>query len=338
MPDFWRSSGFALLDRRAADGQLTVTDAFLRAYLERPEMAPVAESGPAERALHAALLAGPRTPIGGQQLSAVEDPDARENYAVWLAFRDRLLAAPTLEDAYLALFVDRARGIPSLFVDQLARVILRNLLDGTGDALRVRAAEMLFRPQIVTLHEGAVLAADAETVEMYAATGGFGDLGRLVLEAQTPLRRVELEVLSEDNAGGYWGRDERHDTALDISFARPGLDALCRVLEAWVRHLLRVEVGIQPVAEIRDERWVWHTGLDPEASAILNDLYDGREVDEERMRRLLALFRLEFRDPSVMLGSIAGRPVYLAMAMTPTNRLRLRPQNLLLNLPLQARA
>jgi hypothetical protein len=35
-----------------------------------------------------------------------------------------------------------------------------------------------------------------------------------------------------------------------------------------------------------------------------------------------------------MRPAIAGRPVYLAMAMNPDNVLKLKPQNLLLNLPL----
>jgi len=52
------------------------------------------------------------------------------------------------------------------------------------------------------------------------------------------------------------------------------------------------------------------------------------------MYRVLSLFRLEFRDPAVMLPRVAGRPVYLAMAMNEEKRLRLKPQNLLVNLPL----
>jgi len=35
-----------------------------------------------------------------------------------------------------------------------------------------------------------------------------------------------------------------------------------------------------------------------------------------------------------MRPAIAGRPVYLAMAMDANGSLRLKPQNLLLNLPL----
>ena len=108
------------------------------------------------------------------------------------------------------------------------------------------------------------------------------------------------------------------------------------MLEAWIGHFLDIGVNIQPVQTIRDERWVWHVGLDVEGSAILNDLYHDEEVDEERLRRILALFRLEFKDTSVMLPAISGRPLYLAMAMTEDNILRLKPQNLLVNLPLAA--
>ncbi len=52
------------------------------------------------------------------------------------------------------------------------------------------------------------------------------------------------------------------------------------------------------------------------------------------MTRLLSLFRLEFKDPAAMRLDIAGRPIYLGMAMTEAGVLRLKPQNLLVNLPL----
>jgi hypothetical protein len=35
-----------------------------------------------------------------------------------------------------------------------------------------------------------------------------------------------------------------------------------------------------------------------------------------------------------MLERVRGRPAYLGLAMTATGRLRLKPQNLLVNLPL----
>ena len=47
--DVWPNSGFRLLERNG-DGHLTITDDFLRAYLMRPEVAPVDESCDAERA------------------------------------------------------------------------------------------------------------------------------------------------------------------------------------------------------------------------------------------------------------------------------------------------
>ncbi|WP_340117307.1 DUF6352 family protein [Pelagibius sp. 7325] len=347
MHDFWRDSGYHLLERRAPErgtaGHLTVTDDFLRAYLNRPEVRPVEESNAAERALHAALLRNPREAVSGERLAAMADPDAIENYQVVLGFRERLLSAESLEDAYVKLFLDpggiaKGVGVPPLFVDQLAHVIARSMLEGEQDPLKVRAAELLFRAQAVTINDGAVMAADAETVEMYASSGGFGSLGRLVSEAQTPLRTVELDVLTEDNAAIYWSRDSRYDTVLSLNFASAGLDALSRVLERWIAHFYDVAVSIQPVQKISDERWVWHIGLDAEGSAMLNDLYNGIEVGEGRLARLLSLFRMEFLDPSVVAPHIAGRPVYLAMAMTEDKQLRLKPQNLLVNLPLAERA
>ena len=337
MPEFWRSSGYDLLDRRA-DGALAVTDAFLAAYLARPEMAPVAESCKAERSLHAALLAEPRRMVTAVNLVAIKDRDARENYQVFVRFRDWLARHETVERAYLALFRAEAVPFPALFVDQLAAVILRGMLDGTDDPLRARAGELFFRAQQISIDSGTILAADAEAVEQHAKTGGLGSLGRLVVEAGTRPRTVELDVLTAENAGLYWPRSDRFDTVLDLSFARPGLDALCRVLEGWVRHFHAADVSIQPVQRIRDERWAWHVGLDGEASAVLNDMYNGVAVGEDRLYRVLSLFRLEFRDPAQMLRRVAGRPVYLAMAMTPANRLRLKPQNLLVNLPLALNA
>ena len=106
------------------------------------------------------------------------------------------------------------------------------------------------------------------------------------------------------------------------------------MLEKWIAHFLGVAVTIRPQSEIDDRRWVWHVGLDAEASALLNDLYNHAEVDDDRMRRLLCLFELTFANPGDMRPQIAGRPVYLAMAMDARARLKLKPQNLLLNLPL----
>jgi hypothetical protein len=251
-----------------------------------------------------------------------------------LRLRDRLLAAGTVEAAYLDLIRAGNAGVPPLFLDQLVHVILRQLLADCADPLRLRAAELLFREQKVTVQDGAVMLADEETVEMHASSAGLGTLGPLLVAGEAPLRRVELDVLNDANGAIYWQRSDRFDTVLDLGFARPGLDGLCRVLEAWVAHFTGAGVAIQPVQQIRDERWVWHVGLDAEASALLNALYQGEAIDEARRARLLALFRLEFRDPAAMLARVRGRPVYLGLAMTAGQRLKLKPQNLLINLPL----
>lgn len=333
MPDFWPSCGYASL-ARGGDGRLTVTDDFLRGYLARPELAPVPASCAAELALHDALMKLPRKAVRDAEVAGLADEDARENYRVFLRFRDRLVGAPSLEAAYAKLFRDGV-DVPPLFVHQLTQVLLRHVLGDAAQPLEARMAEMLFRRQkIAVLDDGSVLAADDETVELHATTGGFGSLGELLKQQNVPLRTLDLDVLSAESADAYWARDERHDFAVLLNRGQPPLDALCRVLERWVAHFLGVAVRIVPERRIDDERWVWHVGLDAEASGILNDLYNRVEVDEARSGRLLSLFRLEFADRNDMRPAIAGRPVYLAMAMDAQSRLRLKPQNLLLNLPL----
>jgi hypothetical protein len=333
MPDFWRSCGYQLL-KVGADGRLVVTDDFLRASLVRPELAPIAESCPAELALHDELTASPQLSVAEARLAAIADPDARDNYAVWLRFRQRLLAAPSLEAAYLGLFRDGV-DVPPLLVHGLTEVLLRHILGEDALALQARAAEMLFRPQKIALREdGIVMAADETTVELQASAEGFEHVADLLRRNPTTPRTVDLDVLDADNADLYWTRDERRDCALCLNRGRPGLGALCRVLERWIAHFLGVSVTIEPRSEIDDVRWVWHVGLDAEASALLNDLYNRIDVDEERMRRLLCLFELRFADAAAMRPQIAGHPVYLAMAMDAGARLKLKPQNLLLNLPL----
>ena len=333
MPDFWPSCGYRLLavddDRR-----LRVRDDFLRGYLLRPELAPVRESGRAEIALHETLLSDPRAPVSENEVAAIEDPDTRDNLRIWLRFRDRLLRAPTLEAAYVGLFEGEGVDVPPLFVHQLTQILLRHILGTDADPIEARAAEMLFRAQKISVLNDAVMAADEQSVELLATTGSLGSLGELLAQNRTPARTVDLDVLSEDNADSYWTRDERFDLAVSLNRGQPALAALCRVLQRWVAHFLAVDVTIAPEREIVDARWVWHVGLDAEASALLNDLYNGVDVADERRERLLCLFALRFADPAAMRPAIAGRPVYLAMAMDRQNRLRLKPQNLLLNLPL----
>ncbi len=290
------------------------------------------ESGPVERELHAALMAEPRLRVAEKELKSLDDADMQENYRVLLRFRDRLLAAGTVEGAYMALFKG-AVDVPPMFVDQLAHVILRNVLDGTDDPLGLRAGELFFREQKATLKDGHVLLADLETVEMHASGHRYGSVGRLIVEAQGELGAADLDVLDSANAALYWERESRHDTVVSFTYGRPALDAFARVIEKWVQHFLSLAVRVKPVRQIEEPRWAWHVGLDAESTAILNELWAGNQVDAGRMRNILALFALRFEDPAAMRGDIAGRDVYLALS-AEDGVVRMKPQNLLLNLPL----
>ena len=333
MQDFWHSSGFNQL-RRNGRGWLEPTDDYLRLFLKRPELALVAESCAAERALHAALSASPSRAVAQGELQALGDADARENYSHFLRFRDALLEAGTLEGYYIGLFRKSAVDVPPLFVDLLAQAIVRSVLDGVDDPYEVRAGEILFRTQRVSTEEGQVLSADRDVIEMFAETGGFGSVGRLLAQSNTPLRSINMHVLNHENAQLYWLADERFTYVLDLTHGRTGLDALARVLEKWIAHFLGVVVMIAPQQKVEDEAWRWHVGLDAESTAILNDLYEGREVEPERMQRLVSLFRLEFADSGEMRADVAGKPVYLGLAINAGNVMKLKPQNLLINLPL----
>jgi hypothetical protein len=329
LPDFWRNSGFHLLERDPA-GRLRVTDDFLRAYFLRPEVHPVEESCDDERRIHTALMENPRA---SADIARIKDADARHNYEVVLRFRDKLLAAGTVEGCYMSLFKDKI-DLPPIFIDQLAHVVLRNILDGCDDPLRPRAAETFFREQKATIKDGHALLADLETVEMHASGNKYGSIGRLIVEAQGDLAKAELDVIDRANAATYWQRESRHDTVISLTYGRAALDALARVIESWVFHFLNTEIQVKPIRRIEEERWAWHVGLDAESTAILNELWAGNQVEQGRMRRILALFELRFADPSVMRRDIAGRPVYLAISCDEDDVVRMKPQNLLLNLPL----
>lgn len=354
MQNFWPSSGFSLLQRNPR-GWLLPTDDYLRTFLARPELVPVPESCQAERALHAALQAMPSRPVTPADLRKVQDKDARESYQFFLRFRDGLLAAGTLEAYYLSLFSRDAKGvitIPPLFIDLLAQAIVHNLLHESSDAYEVRAGEMLFRPQRISTQDGQVLSGDQEVIDMFNETGGLGDFGRFLAEAKAPLRTINLQVLGDENALDYWQQADRHAFLLDLTHevsndlshglvfkmtrARSGLKAIAGVLQQWVRHFLGVNVVIRPLQKIDDEAWRWHLGLDTEATALLNDLYEGRDVAPERLSRLVSLFRLDFEDPQEMRADVAGKPVYLGLMMNAGGVLRIKPQNLLVNLPLRS--
>jgi hypothetical protein len=332
--DFWLASGHHLLDRDDA-GRLVVTDAFLKAYLARPELTPPADACEAEQKLHHELLMHhPRRPVHPEEIAAIADADARENWTFMIAFRDRLLAAPSLEAAYLKLARGDAGDTPPIFMSQLVQVILRNALDGVEDAHVLRASELFYRPQRVTFHEGSVLLADAETIESHErdrhASPLLAMLGGPAVTA--------LDVLNAANADAYFDRSDAFDMVLNFGGAGEGRRGLAAAMAAFVRHLLGVEAEIEPVDRMEDRDWTWFVGLDAEATRIGNALWLGEPVDEGALDRVLGLFRLTLHDAREALPQVGSRPVWLILAMSADNMLRMKPQNLVAGLPLRAAA
>jgi hypothetical protein len=329
MKDFWISSGHHLLDRDA-NGGLVVTDDFLKIYLARPELIPPPGACAAERALYDALLAEPRHHVRAAEIAAIADADARENWQVLIGFRDLLLRHKTLEAAYLGLMQDRGGAVPPLFVNQLVHVILRNALDGRDDAEVVRAAELFFRPQRVTLLDKSLIAGDEETV------GGIGGMPSSPLVSMLGIpAEAHIHVLNAENADQYWERSDQFDTAIDLTGGQSGLRALAAAMTRWIAHLLGVDVAIEALTEMRDINLVWYVGLDADATRIGDTLWNGGELNESDAGRIVGLFRLTFRDPAVVLDKIRGEPVYLILAMTDDKLIRMKPQNLVTGLPIK---
>ena len=328
MRDFWLSCGHHLLDRDDGGG-LVVTDDFLKAYLARPELAPPPDACIAERTLHAALLTNPRRPVAAAELAAIADADARENWSLMTGFRDQLARHRTVEAAYLDLMRRGVSETPPLFINQLVHVILRNALDGCDDVFVLRAAELLFRPQRLTVHGGSLIAADEETV----AGTRPQPVSPLVAMLGLPAAG-EVDVLNDDNAETYWQRSDLFDMALDLTAGRRGLDALGKVIERWIAHLLPVEVGVESLTEATGVNLTWYVGLDAEATAIGDTLWHGEELDQAARERIIGLYRLNVRDAEMVLDTAKGEPIYLILAMTPDRMLRMKPQNLVTGLPL----
>jgi Family of unknown function (DUF6352) len=359
-PTLWPACGHTLLARNA-HGWLQPTPAWVQRLYARPELVLIEESCAAEVALHGQLQQDPLRPVSAAELARLRDADARENWGHVLAFRDALVAAGSLQAWLLALFNSGHIGVPPVFIDAVVQAIVASLIEPADSAVVARAAEFFFRAQRVSRVEGRLLAGDQHTLDLQNDTRGFGDLGRLLAQAKMPTKAVQLEVLSaqggSDNQALYWADAAReaprhahlldltheikqelgHGLAFHMTHAHSGLKALALMIERWVGHLLALRVTVQPVQRVDDANWRWHLGLDVHASALLNDLYEGHAVDEERLARLLSLFTLNFADPREMRSDVAGKPIYLGLMSAPDGLVRMKPQNLLLNLPLARR-
>ena len=334
MSNYWPNSAYQTL-LTSPDGQLLVTDDFLRTYLQRPELSLVPESCAAEQALHQRLTENPRTEITEQEIAAMADEDIQENYRVWLRYRTRLLAASSLEGFYMSLFKGDGVDVPPLFVMQLAQIFVRHILGDDTHPLEVRMGEIFFRTQKITvLEDSIVMAADEEVVARNAQAGESGNIMDLLKGKSMLTKSADLDVLYEDNAAEYWTRNEDFDFAVQLNFGHEPINHFCRVLEKWIKHFLGVAVRITPMQQISDPKWSWHVGLDAAATDILNKLYNKELLEADELEKVICLFRLDFIDETAVTKVQQGKPVYLAIAMNDQQQLKLKPQNLLFNLPL----
>lgn len=313
-----------------------MTDAFLKAYLARPELLPPEDACENEVLLHHELLMHhPRRPVAPDEIAALDDPDARENWAFMIAFRDLLLAAPSLEAAYLQLARGAAANTPPLFMNQLSQVVLRNALDGVSDPVVLRAAELFYRTQRASFHEGSVLLADAETIEVHEENRHTSPLLNMLGGPAV----TELDIIDDQNADGYFDRSDAFDMVLRLgsadSAARRGI---ATAMQVWIKHLLAVDVIIEPVERIEDDSWTWFVGLDVEATRIGNALWRGEDLEPDASERVIALFRLTFVDGGEAVPEVGTQPIWLILAMGPNQTVRMKPQNLIVGLPLRAAA
>ena len=250
------------------------TEELLKAYLARPEVLPPEDACLVERAIHQRLLRNPREPIEAGEIAGIADRDARENWRHLLAFRDHLLGASDA-GGRLSRADPPAPKVttPPLFINQLVHMILRNLLDGETDSFRLRAAELLFRAQRLTVKDGVMLLADEEVVD-----GANNDPHAAPLVAIFGDARAKgLDVLTPESRRSMLAAATAFDMVLDFRLGQPGRAAFARVLEAGCAGLLGSKVRIKPVERIAEQSWAWFVGLDQEATGIGNALWRGEE-------------------------------------------------------------
>ncbi len=334
MSNYWPNSAYQTL-AVSPDRQLLVTDDFLRTYMQRPELSLVPESCAKEQSLHQRLTENPRAEIAESDIAAMADEDIQENYRVWLRYRARILAAHSLESFYMSLFKGEGVDVPPLFVSQLAQIFVRHILGEDAHPLEARMGELFFRTQkISVIEDGIVMGADEETVVRNAQAGDTGNIMDLLKGKSMTMRSADLDVLHEDNADEYWARNAYFDFAVQLNFGHEPINHFCRVLEKWIQHFLGASVRITPMQQITDPKWSWHVGLDAVATEILNKLFNKELVEADELEKIICLFRLDFIDEAAVAKAQAGKPVYMAIAMNEQQQLKLKPQNLLFNLPL----
>ncbi len=323
MPEFWVASGHHLT-RLDARGRMIVTDELLLAWLARPEILPPPEACLAERRLHARLMETPRAAVSEVELAALKDPGAQENWRFFLTLRNCLLRAGTIEEGYAAVMAEGPR-LPVVFLSQLVQLILRNALDGCDDPQVLRAAECFFRPQRAHVKDGMLLLADEELVSLFEA-----EMHASPLTAMFSGGIEGLDVLGGGNEWTYWSRSDAHTTVLNFGGDPEARRGMAAALQAFIRHMLGVDVTVTAQTRAEDVDLRWYVGLDPNGTAIGNALWHGEILPAT----LAGLFRLDFGATASVRPDMLGQPVWLILGLGQDLILRMKPQNLLSGLPL----
>ena len=317
--DFWLTSGWHLLNKDN-ENRLLPSEDFMKAYFIRPEVQIVSESCLQEIKLNKKLLNNPFSNVDKKEIELIDDNDVKFNYRMILNFRDFLSNSENIESAYLKFCKGQKINFPPLFLDHLVQIILRNILDKEPFPLEARVAEIFFRSQITNIQQDEIMLADQEITNLQ------------VLDSKEK-KNVDVDILRESTADFYWERSDRFDTSIDIAYTKPGLDALARVMEKWIYYFLKIKVVITPLQKIEDDRWSWHIGLDQISSSILDKLYNGTKISDFELKKIICLFKLETNKGFVQ--NMVGKPVYLALSTNDKGIIKMKPQNLLTNLPIK---
>jgi len=241
---------------------------------------------------------------------------------VVLAFRERLLDADTLERV-LQLFKGTV-DTPPLFIEQIAHVILRNILDGCDDPLKLARRSCLSRAARRPI-QGAMrcspIARRCRGTPRAAATARFG---RLIVEAQGTLGKVDLERAGQANAQLYWEANRAMNTVISLAYGRAG-STPWQPCDRAVGAAFLASPCASSDSRIDDRTGPWPSASTP-IDAILNDLWSGAEVEHGRMQRILALVALEFEDARAYAPILPAARCTRALGER-RRRLRMKPQN-----------
>ena len=277
-----------------------------------------------ERTLHARAAGRSAPAVSATEIAAIADADARENWQVMIAFRDHLLRHPTLEAAYLDIVRNGAGNTPPLFLNQLVHVILRNALDGCDDPFVLRAAELFFRTQRMTLHEGSLIAADEETI---AGTNDHAGLAAR-LDARHSGRGRDRRS-STTRMPRAIGSAATSSTWRSISPpAGAGLRRWPRRCGAGSRTCSASRSTIEPLTELRDAKLTWYVGLDADGTRIGDVLWNGEELDEASAWRAWSGCSADLPRSAIVIGQGARRAGLSDPGDDADKLLRMKPQNL----------